>query len=126
MKNVARRIKETRQNKGISQAELADRLHYTLEKLIEFEEGKAKLSLEDIAEFATALEVTEDYLRRGDYNNTLNKITDSAFDNSPVTTTHSTTTNNYYGDEADFGDRASLKAQLDRIEQKLDFLIQNR
>lgn len=123
MKNVARRIKNIRESKGISQNELADNLHLSLEKLIEYENGVEKLTAELITEFATALEVSEEYLRLGNtQNNTLNHINDSTLEGSNVTTTHSTTTNNYYGSNS--GKESDFRDQLNRIEQKLDFIIQ--
>ena len=130
MKNVARRIKSIRESKGISQDELADNLHLSLEQLADLENGVTKLTTEQITEFATALEVTEEYLRLGNtQNNTLNHINDSSLEGSNVTTTHSTTTNNYYGDKKQENnlselERNHLQAQLNRIEQKLDFIIQ--
>ncbi|MEE6042392.1 helix-turn-helix domain-containing protein [Avibacterium paragallinarum] len=66
MKNIAKRIKEIREKKGISREELADNLHLPIEVLIGYEEGLTKLSTDLIKEFAFALEVTEDYLRVGD------------------------------------------------------------
>lgn len=65
MKNIARRIVSIRELKNLTQEELADNLHITLEDLIAFEEGEKKLSQADIEDFATALEVTVDYLKRG-------------------------------------------------------------
>ncbi len=123
MKNVARRIKSIRELKGISQGELADNLHLSLEQLVALEDGEIKLTAEQITEIATALEVTEEYLRLGNnQNNTLNHINESSLEGSNVTTTHSTTTNNYYGNSEQ--ERNHAQAQLDRIEQKLDFIIQ--
>lgn len=81
MKNVARRIKSIRESKGISQDELADNLHLSLEQLADLENGVAKLTAEQITEFATALEITEDYLRLGNsQNNTLSNINESHLD----------------------------------------------
>ncbi|MGY6089243.1 helix-turn-helix domain-containing protein [Avibacterium paragallinarum] len=150
MKNIAKRIKEIREQKGISREDLADNLHIPVEVLIGYEEGLTKLSTDLISEFAFALEVSEDYLRVGDsQNNTLNSIQNSELDNSTITTTHSTntTTNNYYaespsqerdGDNStskleaiekmlstDKEDRNRLRAQLDTVEQKLDTVIQH-
>lgn len=126
MKNVARRIKSIRELKGMTQNELADILHLPVEQLTDLEDGVTKLSSEQITEFATALEVTEEYLRLGNsQNNTLNNINESALENSSVTTTHSTVTNNYHRPEKrDQTETARLQAQLDRLEQKLDFLLQ--
>ncbi len=42
MKNVARRIKEVRESKGISREELADSLHLSVEQLDNFESGETK------------------------------------------------------------------------------------
>lgn len=129
MKNVARRIQQIRQDKGISLAELADRLHFSVDKLAALENAEIKLTAEDIIEIATALEVTEDHLRRGLDHALHNQINHSTLDNSNVSTTHHNTegnsvTNHYYGSSHnDEIDLIKLKAQLDRIEQKLDFLL---
>lgn len=129
MKNVARRIQQIRKDKGISQSELADRLHFSVDKLVALENAEIKLTTEDIIEIATALEVTEDHLRRGLDHALHNQINHSTLDNSNVSTTHHNTegnsvTNNYYGaSKMDEIDLMSIKEQLNRIEQKLDLLI---
>lgn len=128
MKNVARRIQQIRQEKGISLAELADRLHFSIEKLVALENAEIKLTPEEIIEIATALEVTEDHLRRGLDHALHNQINNSTLEHSNVSTTHHNTegdlvTNNYYGSSNGI-DLPALKAQLDRIEQKLDFLLE--
>ncbi|MCX2960330.1 helix-turn-helix domain-containing protein [Rodentibacter caecimuris] len=130
MKNVARRIQQIRQEKGISLAELADRLHFSIDKLAALENAEIKLTAEDIIEIATALEVTEDHLRRGFDHALHNQITHSTIENSSVSTTHhntegNTVTNHYYGPthNEEEVDLIKLKTQLDLIEQKLDFLL---
>ncbi|TID23288.1 hypothetical protein JO83_06670, partial [Avibacterium paragallinarum] len=52
MKNIAKRIKEIRERKGISREDLADNLHLSVETLIGYEEGLTKLSTDLISEFA--------------------------------------------------------------------------
>lgn len=126
MKNVARRIKEVRESKGISREELADSLHLSVEQLDNFESGETKLSNQDIIEFATALETSEEYLRRG-APGALSNVDSSSIEHSSVTTANQMTTNNYYQGQIGHSDdpkisRVQLKAQLDRIEIKLDKL----
>lgn len=64
MKNIAKRIKEIRERKGISREDLADNLHLSVETLIGYEEGLTKLSTDLISEFAFVDEHGELFIKR--------------------------------------------------------------
>lgn len=119
MKNISRRIKSIRELKNLTQEELADILHLTLGELKGFEDGEIKLTQNDIADFATALEVTVDYLKRGCTKrpNESASVEQSVLENSPITNNSSNTTNNFYGNNEN-----GLAEQLSRIEKKIDRL----
>lgn len=94
---------------------MADILHITLAELRAIEDEEIKLSQSDISDFATALEVTVDYLKRGCIKEQTGviDIEQATLENSPVTNNSNSgnTTNNFYG-----SGEGNNQAQLDHIE----------
>lgn len=128
MKNISRRIKSIRELKNLTQEELADILHITLEEIRAIENGEIRLSQTDIAYFATALEVTVDYLKRGctKEQSESTGIEHSLLENSPISNNSGNTTNNFYGIEGPDSQKQldRIEAKLDGLNARLDFLIQ--
>lgn len=67
--SFAKRLKQLRQQKGLSQSELGDlvKIHYT--HIGKYERGESSPSLETLIALAQCLNVTIDYLARGNEEN---------------------------------------------------------
>lgn len=116
MRAVAQRIKQERERQGKSTIEMAHILSVPEQEIIRIENGELQLTMQDIDDFALALDVDKDYLKFGDRwspNASINQsnIDNPTFDSSNIATnTTANITNNYYSDN-------SIQSQIDRIEK---------
>jgi transcriptional regulator with XRE-family HTH domain len=62
IRNVGERLGEIRREGGLTQQEVADRLHVTLRYVQRVEAGEENLTLRSLAEFANALKVPPEEL----------------------------------------------------------------
>lgn len=64
-KTINQRIKELRQNRGISESELAEKIHVKSHEINEWENNNKNIEISKLIELATALDVSLDYLLTG-------------------------------------------------------------
>ena len=62
---INQRIKELRQNRGISESELAEKIHVKSDEINEWENNNKNIEISKLIELATALDVSLDYLLTG-------------------------------------------------------------
>lgn len=67
MQNVGNRIREARKTRGITQAELADRLHIANSHMSDIERGQANFGVDILMRITDVLQVSADWLL---FNNT--------------------------------------------------------
>ena len=65
MENIGHRIKELRISLGFTQKSLAERVGVAQNTIAQYENGKAKTSIDVIIILAEVLQTTTDYLLRG-------------------------------------------------------------
>ena len=91
MNGIHRAIKKLRENKGLSQQQLADQLSISLKTYQNFENGITKLDLDRLKEVATKLEISvEELINIGDEGVYINEIknNDVGYNNNQVNITH--------------------------------------
>jgi transcriptional regulator with XRE-family HTH domain len=68
MNNVGKNIQKARNCKGLTQAQLADKVGVSVNHISRIETGAGTMSLDSLVAISNALETTPDYVLMGEYN----------------------------------------------------------
>jgi transcriptional regulator with XRE-family HTH domain len=119
MKDVVKKIREIRVQKGYSQEYLASQLSISQQAYCEYENGKVTLSLEKLEKICTVLEISpEELFTNNDYSQSNNDNTQNPVNNS----CSNNPTYNFYNGIVDNEFAENQKLILENQNKILDFL----